>query len=101
MLAQRLSSINSLSAICEAVGGDIDSLSMACGLDPRLGPAMLKSGLGWGGGCFEKDVLDLVYIARTLGLDAVAGRRPSLIPRPSYATSSFRRSAPIAPSWCR
>ena len=72
MLAQRLSSINSLSAICEAGGGDVEEVSMACGLDPRLGPGMMRSGLGWGGGCFEKDILDLVYIARSLQLDAIA-----------------------------
>lgn len=91
MLAQRLSSINSLSAICEAVGGDVDSLSMACGLDPRLGPAMLKSGLGWGGGCFEKDVLDLVYIARTLGLDAVADYWASVIEMNNEQKTRFLR----------
>lgn len=72
MLAQRLSSINSLSAICEAGGGDVEEVATACGLDPRLGPEMMRSGLGWGGGCFEKDLLDLVYIARSLQLDAVA-----------------------------
>jgi len=91
MLAQRLSSINSLSAICEAVGGDIDSLSMACGLDPRLGPDMLKSGLGWGGGCFEKDVLDLVYIARTLGLDTVANYWASVIEMNEEQKTRFLR----------
>lgn len=72
MLAQRLSSINSLSSICEAVGGDIDAVSTACGLDPRLGPGMLQSGLGWGGGCFEKDIRGLAYIASSLGLHEVA-----------------------------
>lgn len=72
MLAQRLSSINSLSSICEAVGGDVDAVSTACGLDPRLGPGMLQSGLGWGGGCFEKDIRGLAYIASSLGLHEVA-----------------------------
>lgn len=72
MLAQRLSSINSLSAICEVVGGDIESVYEACALDPRIGRDMLRPGAGWGGGCFQKDILDLVYIARSLGLDTVA-----------------------------
>ncbi|KAL2008182.1 hypothetical protein VTN00DRAFT_8164 [Thermoascus crustaceus] len=79
MLAQRLSSINSLSAICEAVGADIDSVSYACGLDHRIGKDMLKSSLGWGGGCFRKDVLDLVYIARSLHLDKVADYWASVV----------------------
>lgn len=72
MLAQRLSSINSLSSICEAVGGDIDAVSAACGLDPRIGPVMLQSGLGWGGGCFEKDVRGLAYLASSVGLHEVS-----------------------------
>ncbi|PYI04606.1 hypothetical protein BO78DRAFT_288005, partial [Aspergillus sclerotiicarbonarius CBS 121057] len=62
ILAQRISSINSLSAICEAAGAataNVDSVSTACGLDPRIGPHMLRGSIGWGGECFRKDVLDL------------------------------------------
>lgn len=91
MLAQRLSSINSLSAICEAVGGDIDSVSTACGLDPRLGQSMLKSSLGWGGGCFQKDVLDLIYIARSLGLDTVANYWAAVIEMNDEQKTRFLR----------
>ncbi|KAJ5102451.1 UDP-glucose 6-dehydrogenase [Penicillium argentinense] len=72
LLAQRISSINSLSAICEAVGADINSVAEACGTDPRIGNKMLQSGLGWGGSCFPKDVAALIYLARSLGLNSVA-----------------------------
>lgn len=72
LLAQRISSINSLSAICEAVGADINSVAQGCGTDPRIGNKMLQSGLGWGGSCFPKDVAALVYLARSLGLNSVA-----------------------------
>lgn len=81
MLAQRISSINSLGAICEAAGAtaDIDSVSVACGLDPRIGPHMLRGGIGWGGSCFQKDLLDLVYIARSLHLHDVASYWESVV----------------------
>lgn len=72
MLAQRISSINSLSAICEAVGADVNSVAQGLGTDPRIGSKMLHSGLGWGGSCFPKDVAALVYLARSLGLESVA-----------------------------
>ncbi|KAI9046209.1 UDP-glucose dehydrogenase [Aspergillus affinis] len=81
MLAQRISNINSLSAICEVAGTivSIDSVATACGLDPRIGPHMLRAGLGWGGGCFQKDILCLVYIARSLHLHDVADYWQSVI----------------------
>ncbi|KAJ5087981.1 UDP-glucose 6-dehydrogenase [Penicillium angulare] len=72
LLAQRISSINSLSAICEAVDANIDSVVEGCGSDPRIGNKMLHSGIGWGGSCFPKDVAALVYLARSLGLNTVA-----------------------------
>ena len=72
MLAQRISSINSLSAICEATGADIDEVSFAVGLDQRIGPKMLKSSIGFGGSCFKKDTLSLVYLAESLRLPEVA-----------------------------
>ena len=71
MLAQRISSINSLSAICEATGADIDEVAYAVGLDTRIGSRMLKASAGFGGSCFKKDVLSLVYIAETLHLPEV------------------------------
>ncbi|TAQ83470.1 hypothetical protein B7494_g8206 [Chlorociboria aeruginascens] len=72
MLAQRISSINSISAICEKTGADVDEVALSIGLDPRIGRQFLKAGLGFGGSCFKKDILSLVYLAESLGLDEVA-----------------------------
>lgn len=72
MLAQRISSVNSLSAICEATGADIEELAFAVGRDARIGSKMLKASVGFGGSCFKKDVLSLVYIAESLHLPEVA-----------------------------
>ena len=72
MLAQRISSINSLSALCEKTGANIDELSKAIGMDQRIGPKFLKSSVGFGGSCFQKDILNLVYLCRHYGLDDVA-----------------------------
>ena len=72
MLAQRISSINSLSALCEKTGGDIDELSKAIGMDHRIGPHFLKVSVGFGGSCFQKDILNLVYLSKFYGLYEVA-----------------------------
>lgn len=72
MLAQRISSINSLSALCEKTGADIDELSKAIGMDHRIGPHFLKASVGFGGSCFQKDILNLVYLCSHYGLDEVA-----------------------------
>ena len=72
MLAQRISSINTISAICDKVGADIDEVATAIGLDSRLGCKFLKAGLGFGGSCFKKDILSLVYLAQSLHLIEVA-----------------------------
>ena len=72
MLAQRISSINSLSALCENTGANIDQLSKAVGLDHRIGPNFLKASVGFGGSCFQKDILNLVYLCKHYGLDEVA-----------------------------
>ena len=72
MLAQRISSINSLSAICEKTGANIDELSKAIGSDHRIGPHFLKASVGFGGSCFQKDILNLVYLCRHYGLEEVA-----------------------------
>ena len=71
-LAQRISSINSLSEICEKTGADIEEVSKAIGMDSRIGSSFLKTSVGFGGSCFQKDILNLVYIARSEGLDKVA-----------------------------
>ncbi len=72
MLAQRISSINSLSALCEKTGADIEELSKAIGSDHRIGPHFLKASVGFGGSCFQKDILNLVYLCRYYGLIEVA-----------------------------
>lgn len=71
-LAQRISSINSLSELCEETGADIEEVSMAIGMDSRIGKSFLKTSVGFGGSCFQKDILNLVYIARSLNLNKVA-----------------------------
>ncbi|MDA8243449.1 MAG: nucleotide sugar dehydrogenase [Elusimicrobia bacterium] len=72
MLAQRISSVNSLSALCEATEADIDQVAKAIGMDSRIGPKFLKTGPGFGGSCFKKDILNLVYICESYGLAEVA-----------------------------
>ena len=72
ILAQRISSINSLSALCEKTGADIDELSKAIGMDNRIGSKFLKASVGFGGSCFKKDILNLVYLCRYYGLKDVA-----------------------------
>ena len=71
-LAQRISSINSISALCEATEANIDEVAQAIGMDSRIGNKFLKSSVGFGGSCFQKDILNLVYIAKSLGLNEVA-----------------------------
>ena len=72
MLAQRISSINSLSALCEKTGANIDELSKAIGMDYRIGPHFLKASVGFGGSCFQKDILNLVYLCKHYGLNEVS-----------------------------
>jgi UDPglucose 6-dehydrogenase len=71
-LAQRVSSINALSELCEKTGADINEVARAIGMDSRIGPKFLKASVGFGGSCFQKDILNLVYIAKTYGLNEVA-----------------------------
>ena len=71
-LAQRISSINSISALCEATGANINEVSNAVGLDKRIGSEFLSSGPGFGGSCFKKDILNLVYLCEYFGLKEVA-----------------------------
>ncbi|WP_140937995.1 nucleotide sugar dehydrogenase [Sphingobacterium lumbrici] len=71
-LAQRVSSINAISELCEVTGADVNEVSRAIGMDSRIGPKFLKASVGFGGSCFQKDILNLVYIARTYNLHAVA-----------------------------
>ena len=71
-LAQRVSSINAISALCEATGADVDEVARAIGTDSRIGPKFLKSSVGFGGSCFQKDILNLVYLCEHFGLREVA-----------------------------
>jgi len=71
-LAQRISSINAISALCELTEADIDDVAYAIGTDARIGPRFLKASVGFGGSCFRKDILNLVYICETYGLHEVA-----------------------------
>ncbi|HSI77672.1 MAG TPA: UDP-glucose 6-dehydrogenase [Lunatimonas sp.] len=71
-LAQRVSSINALSELCEFTEADINEVSRAIGTDSRIGPKFLKASVGFGGSCFQKDILNLVYISRSYGLNEVA-----------------------------
>ncbi|WGK93569.1 MULTISPECIES: UDP-glucose 6-dehydrogenase [Flavobacterium] len=71
-LAQRISSINALSELCEKTGADVTEVARAIGMDSRIGSKFLKSSVGFGGSCFQKDILNLVYIAKSYGLNEVA-----------------------------
>ena len=78
-LAQRISSINSISAICEKTGAEINEVSRAIGSDSRIGGKFLSSGPGFGGSCFQKDILNLVYLCRYYGLYKIADYWESVI----------------------
>merc|ERR1712118_490753 len=71
-LAQRISSINSISALCEETGANVNEVAHAIGVDTRIGSKFLKASVGFGGSCFQKDILNLVYLCRSFGLPEVA-----------------------------
>ena len=89
MLAQRISSINSLSALCEKTGADIEELSKAIGMDHRIGPKFLKASVGFGGSCFQKDILNLVYLCLHYGLDEVAEYWHQIVKINNYQKKRF------------
>jgi UDPglucose 6-dehydrogenase len=89
ILAQRISSINSLSALCEKTGADIDELSNAIGMDHRIGPHFLKASVGFGGSCFQKDILNLVYLCKHYGLHEVAEYWHQVIKINDYQKNRF------------
>ena len=78
-LAQRISSINTISAICETTGSNINDVSKAIGMDSRIGSEFLKAGPGFGGSCFKKDILNLVYLCQYYGLGEVANFWKSVV----------------------
>ncbi|MGJ3244184.1 MAG: UDP-glucose 6-dehydrogenase [Opitutales bacterium] len=88
-LAQRISSINSISALCEATGADVDEVARAIGTDSRIGPKFLKSSVGFGGSCFQKDILNLVYLCEHFGLPEVAHYWRQVIAMNDYQKKRF------------
>ncbi|KAH8681728.1 nucleotide sugar dehydrogenase [Xylariales sp. PMI_506] len=91
MLAQRISSINSISAICEKTGADVDEVATSIGYDPRIGDRFLKAGIGFGGSCFKKDILSLVYLAESLGLDEVGEYWRQVVKMNEYQRDRFSK----------
>ncbi|CAL1709530.1 unnamed protein product [Somion occarium] len=92
MLAQRISSINALSAICEATGANIDEVSHAVGFDSRIGPKFLRASVGFGGSCFQKDILNLVYLSESLHLPQVAAYWRQVVEMNEYQKSRFSKT---------
>jgi UDPglucose 6-dehydrogenase len=88
-LAQRISSINAMSAICEKTGANVDEVAKAIGMDSRIGSKFLKTSVGFGGSCFQKDLLNLVYISRTLGLPEVADYWEQVLKINDYQKNRF------------
>ena len=88
-LAQRISSINSISALCEKTDSNIEEISSAIGFDSRIGSKFLKSSVGFGGSCFKKDILNLVYIAKSYNLNEVAEYWQGVININNYQSKRF------------
>jgi UDPglucose 6-dehydrogenase len=88
-LAQRVSSINSISALCEKTDADISEVAKAVGMDSRIGDKFLNAGIGFGGSCFKKDILNLVYLCRYYGLQEVAAYWESVIKINEYQQERF------------
>jgi len=88
-LAQRVSSINSISALCEATGADVTEISRAVGMDARIGKRFLQSSVGFGGSCFQKDILNLVYLCETFGLTECAEYWSQVIKMNDYQKKRF------------
>ena len=88
-LAQRVSSINAMSALCEATGADVDEVARAIGTDSRIGPKFLKASVGFGGSCFQKDILNLVYLCSYFGLSEVANYWEQVIAMNDYQKRRF------------
>jgi UDPglucose 6-dehydrogenase len=88
-LAQRISSINSISALCETTGADVDEVARAIGQDTRIGAKFLKASVGFGGSCFQKDILNLVYLCEHFGLPEVAAYWDSVVKMNNWQKSRF------------
>jgi UDPglucose 6-dehydrogenase len=88
-LAQRISSINAISALCEVTGANVDEVAHAIGTDHRIGPKFLKASVGFGGSCFKKDILNLAYMCEHFGLPEVADYWNSVIEMNDYQKKRF------------
>ena len=88
-LAQRVSSINAISALCEKTDANVDEVAKAIGQDSRIGPKFLKASVGFGGSCFQKDILNLVYIAKSYGLEEVAAYWEQVVLMNDYQKRRF------------
>ena len=91
-LAQRISSINSISALCEVTGADVDEVAYAIGTDTRIGSKFLKSSVGFGGSCFQKDILNLVYLCEYFNLPEVAAYWDQVIIINDYQKRRFAQN---------
>lgn len=91
-LAQRVSSINAISELCEVTGANVKEVSRAIGTDSRIGPKFLNASVGFGGSCFQKDILNLVYIARSYGLNEVADYWEQVIIMNDHQKNRFARN---------
>ncbi len=90
-LAQRISSINAISALCEKTGADVDEIARAIGADSRIGSKFLKSSVGFGGSCFQKDILNLVYLCRHFNLPEVADYWEQVVKMNDYQKHRFAK----------
>jgi UDPglucose 6-dehydrogenase len=88
-LAQRISSINSISAVCEKTGADVTEVSRAIGMDKRIGSRFLNASVGFGGSCFQKDILNLVYLCESLNLPEVAAYWNQVVMMNDWQKSRF------------
>lgn len=91
MLAQRVSSINSISLLCEKTGADVSEVSRAIGMDTRIGHKFLGASVGFGGSCFQKDILNLVYICESEGLPEVAQYWQQVVDMNEHQKTAFTR----------
>jgi len=91
MLAQRVSSVNSISQLCEKTGADVSEVSRAIGKDSRIGPKFLGASVGFGGSCFQKDILNLVYICESEGLSEVAQYWQQVVDMNEHQKATFAR----------
>jgi UDPglucose 6-dehydrogenase len=88
-LAQRVSSINSISALCEKADADVTQVAKAVGMDSRIGSKFINAGIGFGGSCFKKDILNLVYLCNSYGLSEVANYWESIVKINEYQQERF------------